>query len=140
MKLAELKKGTRRINVVVPGDENVLEEKVWVDYNPGEFTLEVSEKLLAIIRKGEEDPEAIMALKVMLDPVLVDWDLEDDEGNHMPPTEDNLKKVPLSFLGQILMELRMDVGPDPTKLENSNGTSPGTDEQDSPPSGSSLSV
>jgi hypothetical protein len=139
MKLATLKKGVHRIYVTVPGEDGAPDEQVWVDYKPGEFTLEVSERLIETVRGGEDDPEQILVLKYMLAPCLHDWDLEDDDGIHMPPTEDNLKRVPLSFLTRILFSMRDDVTPDPPKSGSSNDTSPTTDEQEAPRTGGSLS-
>lgn len=144
MKLKQLKGGVRRITIDVPPEEDGGEvEQVWVDYRPGELNLEVADELKAMIgqEKNMEDMD-INVLRAVLEPVLVDWDVEDEDENgntiHLPPKE-GLTKVPLMFLGQVLLALNKDMQPDPTKSPNSNDSSNLTDELGSPQSGTESS-
>jgi hypothetical protein len=128
MKISALKGGIRRIMVDIPPDE-----KVWVDYKPGELTLEISDKVKAAFAAGFETDIA----EIMLGPVLVDWDLEEEvldaDGNptgemrHLSPKE-GLKKVPVEFLGRVLNAVQEDAVPNPQRFATSNGASQQTDE------------
>lgn len=144
MKLKQLKGGVRRVIIDVPPEEDGGEtEQVWVDYRPGELNLEVADELKGMLgaEKNMEEMD-INVLRAVLEPVLIDWDVEDEDENgntyHLPPQE-GLTKVPLMFLGQVLFALNKDMQPDPTKSPNSNDSSNSTVGLGSPQSGTESS-
>lgn len=138
MRIGALKAGVRRIWVEVDG------EPIWVDYKPGELTLEINDKIKEAIESGLEADIA----QIMLEPLVVDWDLEDevldDDGKatgevvHLTP-EAGLKKVPLEFLGLVLLAVKEDSVPNRLRDGNSvNGSQP-VEQQVPVPSGISIS-
>lgn len=109
MKVSTLKSRTSRIWVEVPGDGDNT-EKIWVDYRPGNLTLEVSEK----IRKAGLDSEND-AIFVLLENLLAGWDLEDDDGSPLGVKAKDIKKVPLSFIGDVMVKIEEDGRPNPQR-------------------------
>lgn len=109
MKVSTLKSRTSRIWVEVPGNGDDT-EKIWVDYRPGNLTLEVSEK----IRKASLDSEN-EAVFVLLENLLAGWDLEDDNGAPLGVKAKDIKKVPLSFIGDIMLKIEEDGRPNPMR-------------------------
>lgn len=131
MKLAALKGGVRDLDVVVPGSEEGEDESVHVQYRPGELTLEVSEVMRGAIDAGIIE----RTVGIFLQKVLVSWDLEEDvldeDGSQttvpVPVTYEGLKKVPIPFLGLLMMAIGEDARPDPPTGSISSDTSPPKD-------------
>lgn len=134
MRVTALKGGVRRVWVDVPDDETGEVDKVWVDYRPGELTLEMKDKLLGAAAMGLEAEVA----EILLGPLLVDWDLEDANGEHLPP-DPGLKQVPLAFIGLLMEAIQEDSIPNAQRGETSAGTSLQEVLQDSPQNGTSSS-
>lgn len=136
MKVSALKSAVRRIQVPVPGeDQDAPEEKVWVDYRPGELTLEVQDELKEAVDSGFESDAAFVILKR----VLSAWDLQDDEGNPWPVTVEGIKKVPLIFLGAIMGGIEEDSRPNPQRGATSGDGSPQTEQSVGSPNGTTSS-
>lgn len=121
MKVSTLKSRTRRIWIEVPGEEGQPNEKIWVDYFPGNLTLEISEKVNEAILTGVETE----VLFVMLTNLLAGWDLQVDvldengvetgEVRQLGVTADDIKVIPLTFLGAIMGEIESDSRPNPER-------------------------
>jgi len=111
VKVSTLKSRTSRIWVEVPGDDGDT-EKIWVDYRPGNLTLDVSEK----IRKASLDSEN-EAIFVLLENLLAGWDLEADDGKPLGVKAKDIKLVPLSFLADIMVKIEEDGRPNPQRDE-----------------------
>lgn len=134
MKLNSLRGKTRTIYVEVEGEE----EKVRVDYAPGNLTFDLGEKIQDGVNAGNLTEAAGMLN--LLETILVDWDLEEDildeEGNPTGETrklttrEADLKKVPIPFLGLVFQEIQGDSRPNALSSSSSSDTSPQTEEQD----------
>jgi hypothetical protein len=131
MKVATLKGGVRRIYVEIPPEAPEGEiEQVWVDYRPGELTLEINDKIKEAVAFGFEADVA----EIMLNPLLEDWDVEEDvtdeageptgEVIHLSPKNGGIKKVPLSFLGLVLQAIQEDAVPNAPRGGTSDGISP----------------
>ena len=135
MKVSTLKKKVSRIYVTVPGEGEDPAEVVWVDYRPGELTLEVSDELKAAVASGFESDVAY----VMMSRVLSDWDLQDDEGRPLGVTEQAIKSVPLTFIGLIMEAIQEDARPNPRRDANSEDTSQQTGKSDASLTGTSSS-
>lgn len=131
MKLSALKGKVEKTFIEIPGEtEGAPPDQVEVHYRPGALTLEVVDQLEAISRQELQ----IDVVKVLLEPILEWWDLDDevldDEGNptgefvNLPVTGDGIKKVPLSFLGLILDQINKESRPDPLPEETSDDISP----------------
>lgn len=134
MKVAALKGGIRRIHVEVPPQEAGGEiEKVWVDYRPGELTLETADQIKAAVSSGFEFEVA----EIVLGPILVDWDLENEDGSHLGP--EGIKSVPLSFLGLVMAAIQEDVIPNALRDGTSAGSSQLEEQQDPSPNGTGSS-
>lgn len=136
MKVSTLKAKVKRIWVEVAGEnEGDKAEKVWVDYRPGELTLEVSDELKEALDSGFESDVAF----VMLRRVLVAWDLQAEDGSPLQVTDANLKTIPLEFLGKVLTAIEQDSRPNPQRGATSEGGSQQTELQDVSQNGTSLS-
>lgn len=148
MKVAALKGGIRRIWVEVPPEEGTGGEieKVWVDYRPGELTLEINDKIKEAVLSGFEADVAA----ILLEPLLVDWDVEDDvldeEGRstgtttHLFPTGGGLKKVPLRFIGLVMQAIQDDSIPNAQRGATSAGSSQQEEQQEASQNGTGSSA
>lgn len=129
MRLSALKGRIRTIPITVgDGPEDVVN----VTYRPGELTLEVADKIKEATEAGWE----IDVVRIMLQPVLVEWDLVDDvldddgepTGETVPlNVKDGLGVVPIDFLTLVLEGIQKDSRPNASKEETSDVTSPRTD-------------
>lgn len=143
MKLAALKGNARRVDVVFKEEDGFDAGQMWVEYNPGELTIDVIEN----IQKGMEGHSETEAILEMMSKILVGWDLEEDvldeagnpTGSTVPvlPTEDGVRKLPLPAIGYIFGTIMEDIKPNPPKDEASEDGSPPEATSDSSPNGTS---
>ena len=105
LKVSELAKEVRHMVVVVDKDDP--EAVVNIKYRPGAFTLEVADKLKALAAEEVQ----VEAVAILLEPVLLEWDLLDEDGAPLPVTREGLAKVPLLFLAQVVDDMQMDNQP-----------------------------
>lgn len=141
MKLQALRGGVSTVYVEVEGEE----EKVQVDYQPGNLTFDLGEQIQAAVDAGKLT-DAHGLLKV-LEELLVDWDLEedilDDEGNptgevrRLTTKAEDLKKVPIPFLGLVFQKIQEASVPNAESGPNSGGTLPQTEQSAPSPNGTS---
>lgn len=130
MKVSTLKSRTHRIWIDVPGDDSQPNEKIWVDYRPGELTLAVTEKIQEAIASGIESDLIFVILSTVLD----GWDLQtevlDQYGNptgevrQLTNSEEDIKSVPISFLGEVLEAIESGARPNPQRDVTSDDGSP----------------
>lgn len=130
MKVSTLKSRTHRIWIEVPGDGNGPNEKVWVDYRPGELTLSVTEKIQEVITSGMESELIFVILSTVLD----SWDLQTDvldefgmptgEVRQLTNSPEDIKSVPISFLGEVLAAVEAGARPNPQRDVTSDAGSP----------------
>lgn len=130
MKLGALKGNVRKVDVVFTEEDGFEPGNMWIEYQPGELTIDVIERIQAGMEGGSE-AKAILEL---MDKILIGWDLEEDvldeAGNPtgatvpLPPDIDNIRKLPLPALGFIFGTIMEDVKPNPPKPEDSEDTSP----------------
>ncbi len=130
MKVSTLAKKEKAL-VIRVGDD--AEDLVHVVYKPGALTLEVADSIKEIMLSGFEFDIAF----AILEPMLVSWDLENDDGSPFPVTAEAIKKVPIEFLGLILSGIEKDARPNPTMGETSQGTSPQTESSEGSLTGTS---
>ncbi len=141
MKLHALKGGISTIHVEVEGEE----EKVKVDYRPGNLTFDLGEKIQDAVNAGQLT-EAHGMLEVLHE-ILVDWDLEEDildaEGNptgavrKLTTEPDDLRKVPIPFLGLVFAQITEASRPNAVSSPNLADTSQQTEQSDKSPNGTS---
>lgn len=130
MKVSTLKSRTHRIWIEIPGDDSQPSEKIWVDYRPGELTLAVTEKIREAMETGFESD----VIFVVLSSVLSAWDLQVDvldefgmptgEIRQLTNSEEDIKSVPLSFLGEVLSAVEAGARPNPQRDVTSDAGSP----------------
>jgi len=130
VKVSSLAKREEEI-VIRMGDEP--DDLVHVVYRPGQLTLEIADKVKEIMGSGFEHDIAL----AMLEPLLVRWDLENEDGTPYPLNHDTLRKVPLEFLGLILARIESDARPRPTRGEMSDDISPQTENSENSTTGTS---
>jgi len=93
MKVSDLSKDRKDLRVDLgDGDE------INLVYNPKAYTIEVEEQLEAI----DESQFKAKALAIMLEPMLIEWDIVQEVQGDFPPTMENLKKLPVEVLGKII--------------------------------------
>lgn len=134
MKVSTLKSRTHRIWIEVPGDGSEPTEKVWVDYRPGALTLAVSDQIREALESGFESD----VIFVMLKNVLAGWDLQtevlDKWGNptgeyrQLGTSEEDIKSVPISFLGEVLAQVEGSARPNPERDVTSDAGLPQTEQ------------
>ena len=126
MKLATLKGGVRQLPVVFKGENGEPDETLNIEYRPGELTIGTAEDMYEAIAKGNS---AIVG-SILLEKILVSWDLMDDEVDEngeptgrtvpVPVSEKGFRKVPLPALGIILQAMTEEMVPTPQKSEDSD--------------------
>jgi hypothetical protein len=105
---------TLRIEVG-PGEDEVVE----VVYRPGALTLEIADRL----RELQDSPFQVDAALVLLEPMLVSWDLLDDNNEPLPVTAEGIKQVPLQFLGKLIEKMQASGTVDPEEGKASGDSS-----------------
>lgn len=81
-------------------------ETVDFAYKPNEFTMELADDISAAAEK-----EDLGMVSAMLSPIIVWWDVLDDEDNRIPPTPENMRRFPLNFLLRIMNTITEDQNP-----------------------------
>lgn len=135
MKVSALKAKIHRIWVVVPGEEGEPEERIWVDYRPGALTLNTAEDLKVAMLSGLDSDAAF----VMLRGVIAAWDLENDDGSQLGTSDEEIKTVPLTFLGMVMGAIQEDSRPNLQRGVTSDGSLPQTEPQEVPQNGTTSS-
>lgn len=74
------------------------EDVVNVSYRPGALTLGALERLQEMSNSGQH----VESIAEMLKPILVTWDLLDENDNPLPIDYSGLSQVPIEFLGQLI--------------------------------------
>jgi hypothetical protein len=95
MKVSDLSKDRKELHIAV-GDDSIN-----LVYNPKAYTIEVEEQLEAV----EGSDFKAKALAIMLEPMLLEWDIVLESPGDFPPTMANLKKLPVEVLGKIIEEI-----------------------------------
>jgi hypothetical protein len=141
MKVSTLKSRTRKIWIEVPGDDGSPNEKIWVDYRPGALTLEVSEKIKEAILSGFDSDVVFVMLTNLLDGWDLQVDVYDEYGNptgevhQLGVTPDEIKTVPLTFLGEIITKIEDDSRPNLERDVTSDAGSQQTEQSVTSPNG-----
>jgi hypothetical protein len=135
MKVSALKGKERTIPITVPGEDGDPDEIVHITYRPGAVDLEMSDKITEAVLNGVEADVAL----IMLEPMLVSWELTDDDGLPWPVDVEHLRKTPLQFIGLILEAIQEDSRPNPPRDATSDDGSPQTASSDASPNGTPSS-
>jgi hypothetical protein len=101
MKLSDVTGDRRTAKISFPGRDGQEDMALTVVWNPSAYTPAFEAELLA---RAEEHPTGAMAFACTS--LLVEWDLENDEGP-IPLTEEGLRNVPLSVMAQIFKQIRI---------------------------------
>jgi hypothetical protein len=107
---------------VGPGEEDVVN----IRYRPGALTLGALKRLESAAASKDFKPDVFEDL---LTPILVSWDLLQDDGTPLPITAEGLDQLPLEFIGELISTLNTATKPDKDEGKASDVTSPSTDEQ-----------
>lgn len=139
MKLSALKGKEQKVRIQVPSnEEGTPDEEVEVVYRPGVLTIDVFERVTELSSKNGGDVSMVAEL---LSNVLVSWDLEEDLENGQTQklgiSVEDIRKVPLPFLGQVLDKITRAVTPTPQKDATSEERLPQEEPQVASPSGTS---
>jgi len=76
-------------------------------YKPNEFTMELADEIQAAA-----EAENMNAVSAMLSPIIVWWDVLDDDDQRIPPTAEQMRKFPLNFLVRIMGAITDDQNPE----------------------------
>lgn len=82
-------------------------EVVAFAYKPNEFTMELADDISAAA-----ESEDMSAVSAMLAPIVVWWDVLDDNDERIPPTADHMRAFPLNFLVRIMKSITADQDPE----------------------------
>jgi hypothetical protein len=103
MKVSDLSKD--RVDLVVDLGEG---DEINLVYNPKAYTIAIEEEMESLgIGEGDDGEKRFKAraLAVMLSPMLVEWDICQETPGDFPPTEDNIKHIPVEVLGKIVEKI-----------------------------------
>jgi len=121
MKLSHLKAKEATLHVPVPDEEPVA-----VKYKPGELTVELQDRIREFAGSGE-DAQGTLAFLL---PLISWWDIEDDDGNNVPVSDQTMRIMPMAFLGGIITAMFEDALPNASRPVISDGPSSPEDSQD----------
>lgn len=82
-------------------------EEVAFAYKPNEFTMEMADDIAA-----KAEAEDLGGVAAMLAPIVVWWDVLDDDDQRIPPTAENMRRFPLNFLTKIMGAITEDADPE----------------------------
>lgn len=82
-------------------------EQVAFAYRPHAFTMEVSDQVAEATAKDD-----LGTVSALLEPIVDWWDVLDDQDQRIPPTADNMRRFPLSFLLKIMDAITADSSPE----------------------------
>lgn len=82
-------------------------ERVDFAYKPNEFTMELADEIQAAAEK-----ENLTMVSSMLSPIIVWWDVLDDEDERIEPSAENMRRFPLNFLLRIMEAITKDQDPE----------------------------
>lgn len=141
MKVSALKGRRVTVPVVIPGGEGEQDETVMLTFHPGALTLELWENLTALAANpASADVEAFKTFLMNPDdPLVVDWDLENDDGSKFPCDAEHLAKMPFDFLGMMVDAIGTSSLPNQPKGGTSDGGSLQKEPQEPAPGGSQSS-
>jgi hypothetical protein len=91
MKVSDLSKDRKAVKIDLGDGSDVN-----LTFNPSSYTIEMEEQMEEA-SKGEFKGKA---LSLMLGAMIVDWDLYQEAEGDFPPTDENLKKLPVTVLGK----------------------------------------
>lgn len=101
VRLSNLKASTRETFVEYDG------ERVDFCYKPNEFTMELADTIQVAAEK-----ESLEVVSSLLAPLIVWWDVLDDQDNRIPPSVENMRQFPMGFLNKIMDAINDDVTPE----------------------------
>ena len=82
-------------------------ERVDFAYKPNEFTMELADEIQVAAEK-----ENLSLVSAMLAPIIVWWDVLDDNDERIEPVAENMKRFPLNFLLRIMEAITKDQDPE----------------------------
>jgi len=142
MKLSALKGREQKVTIQIPADGDQPEDSVSVVFKPGSLTFDVVEEIQNLASSGRGDTQIVAEL---LHTVLVRWDLQEDllDDNGEPTGEvrdlgtsiEDIRKVPLPFLGLVMQEITDVARGNPQKDATSLDSSQQTEVQAASPTG-----
>lgn len=141
MKVSALKGRKHTVPIVIPGGEDEPDEVVKLIFCPGALTLELWESLTSLA----ENPASadVEAFKTFLmnedDPLVVGWDLENDDGSPFPCDPEHMAKLPFDFLGMMVDAIGTESVPNGPRGGISAGGSPQKEPQEPAPGGTQSS-
>lgn len=76
-------------------------------YKPNEFTMELADQ----IEKAANDEDANV-VSLLLSPIIVWWDVLDDDDQRLAPSPENMQRFPLNFLLAVMKAVTDDQDPE----------------------------
>ena len=83
------------------------DERVDFAYKPNEFTMELADEIAVAAER-----EDLSSVSAMLSPIIVWWDVLDDDDKRIEPTAENMRRFPLNFLLRIMNAITEDQNPE----------------------------
>lgn len=120
IRLSNLSRARRNCTVPVTVDEGTGESAdLPVVYNPRAFTPDLEAQAIKVddSKRGQ-----LSFLATALSTLLVDWDLEDDDGNKLGTDVATLMCMKAAVLGEVFSGIQKDMAPNPATGEDSAGS------------------
>lgn len=125
MKLSQLVEDRRTVTIPIGSGEITL------GYTPAGVT----PRMFAMADEAQNGTVNIGALCTMMAPMLIDWDVTDDDGATLPLTAEGLMDVPIPVLVKLMEAIAADIAvPNSPSAPSGSGSSP-AGSQDALPSG-----
>ena len=88
-------------------------ETFTVTYRTSGFTPETEDRLFALL----ESQRGASAIVEVLAACLDSWEVLGDDGKPLPPTKENLRRLPVVFLNAVVTAIYEDMRPNPPRSE-----------------------
>jgi hypothetical protein len=125
VRLSQLVEERRELTIPVGGGT------IHLGYTPSGVT----PRMMAMADEAQRGTVSVEQLCTVIAPMLLDWDVTDDEGAPLPLTAGGLQDVPLAILVRVMTAIGEDIAvPKAPSATSSSGSSP-EDSQAARPSG-----
>lgn len=87
-------------------------EQVDVCYRPAKVTPDMLSNVLDMVSNPDNAASAeIDSVPALLEPILVWWDVLDDDDNRLPTDATTIRSMPMAFLGAVVQATQADMRP-----------------------------
>ncbi len=135
MKLSTLKGREQTVRILVPSENGEPDDEVKVVFKPGALTFDTIEQIQLAAGTGQD----MTLVAQLLETILVSWDLQEDleDGSvrQLTTSPQDIRKVPLPFIGLLMDAITNEARGNPQRGATSDDSSPQEGSQEAPQPG-----